>query len=818
MTSPAPRLRPIAALLVLATCVAACTSTGTTSSQSSSASGSGQSGTTPTTQAAPTPPPPMHDLDVLPPGEGGSLVPSAASTNQIPLYNGLTPLGGNITQADVRKYFKDDSLGSTVGTREHVPLAGLTIIRDKYDVPHIYGKTRAEVEFGAGWVAAEDRGLVLQLIRSAGAIAAVDAPGLDAFSIAASGQQFDESPATKRFLASQLTLAAQSGPDGRLILTDAENYVKGIDAYYKFSHSSNTPWTVDDVVAATALIGAVFGRGGGNQAQDSSILADIESRLGTVNGLEVFNDMREAQDLNTPTTVDKSFPYEPLPSGPTPGSAVIDKGSLQQVSPLTPRRHMSNALLLGPARSAAGSSVAVMGPQVGYFYPEILLEMEIHGGGLDARGAAFPGTSLYVELGRGPNYAWSATSSGAENVDQFLEQLCNPDGSPATRSSTHYIYKGRCVPMTMFDAGYLEPSSAPGGEVVIRETINGPVSGTCTVKGAPYAVTTLRSTHGRDVMSALGFEQFNNGFVDSPQTFLTAASHIDFTFNWFYVDARHVAFFSSGRLPQRAAGTNPTLPTYGDGRYEWQGFLPPSAHPQAIDPAGEELVNWNNQPAPGFGAASDNWNEGAIDHVLLLLNGLHGNHNQPQDVVAAMNNAAGQDPRGLVWPVIDKVLAGGPAPNSLAARAAQVVSDWVRTGSVVYGSGRTDPYAAGEQILDSAWTDLVHADLSPVLGPLWSEIPGDGLSYLDQDLSTLLELPMQSHYSRVYCGDGNLARCRASLWAALSAAAVQIANGHGNDPRRWLPQPESDTFAPGLLPNQMLYSNRPTFQQVVSFG
>lgn len=802
MTKRLSYLRALVALGVLAGAATACTS-------SSSPSNPRPAG----------PPPPMQVRDVLPPGEGGGLPPTAASTDQIPLYNGLTPLGANVTAADVTKYFKDDPLGSTVGKHEHIPLAGLTIIRDRYDVPHIYGKTRADTEFGAGWVAAEDRGLVLQLIRAAGALAAIDAPGIDALSIAATGQQFNENAATKRFLASELSLASSAGAAGRQVLSDAENYVRGINAYYRFSHSSNTPWTVEDVVAATSLIGAVFGHGGGNQAQDSSILADIEGRLGSAEGLKVFNDLREAQDLNTPTTIDKTFVYEPVPTGPTPGSAVIDRGSLQQVSPLTPRRHMSNALLLTPGRSANGSSLAVMGPQVGYYYPEILLEMDIHGGGLDARGAAFPGTSLYVELGRGPDYAWSATSSGAENVDQFLEQLCNPDGSKPTRTSNHYIYKGRCVAMTTFDAGYLQAGVAsPGGEVVLHETVNGPESGTCTVHGVPYAVATLRSTHGRDVMSAIGFEQFNDGHVRDARSFISAASKIELTFNWFYVAASHIAFFSSGRLPERAPGTNPTLPTYGDGSYEWRGVLPASGHPQAIDPANGELVNWNNQPAPGFGAASDNWSEGPIDHVLLLLDGLHGNHNQPQDVVGAMNNAAGQDPRGLVWPLIARVLAGGPAPNSLAARAAAEVTSWVHAGSIVYGSGRPDPYAAGQQILDSAWTGLVSADLTPVLGAVAGEIPGDGLSYLDEDLSTLLGIHLASHYSRIYCGKGNLASCRAALWTAFARSVAQLAHSNGKNVASWLPQAQADVFAPGLLSRQMLYSNRPTFQQVVWFA
>ena len=140
--------------------------------------GAGASSTTRATTTSRHPTPAMHDRDVLPPGEGGSLTPDKYSTDQIPLYNGLTPLGGNLTTADIKKYFKDDPLGDTVGRHEHVPIKGLTIIRDAYDVPHIYGSTRADAEFGAGWVAAEDRGLILQVIRTAGALAALDDPAL----------------------------------------------------------------------------------------------------------------------------------------------------------------------------------------------------------------------------------------------------------------------------------------------------------------------------------------------------------------------------------------------------------------------------------------------------------------------------------------------------------------------------------------------------------------------------------------------------------------------------------------------------------------
>ena len=75
-----------------------------------------------------------------------------------------------------------------------------------------------------------------------------------------------------------------------------------------------------------------------------------------------------------------------------------------------------------------------MGPQVGYYTPEILMEEDLHGPGIDARGAAFPGVNLYVELGHGRDYAWSATTATSDNVDTFAEVLCQDE--------FHYLYKG----------------------------------------------------------------------------------------------------------------------------------------------------------------------------------------------------------------------------------------------------------------------------------------------------------------------------------------------------------------------------------------
>ena len=783
--------------------------------------------------------------NVLPPGESGAVPADPNSTDQLALYDGLTPLMGNVTAADLTKYYKSEQfgLGGATGRPETTPRPGLTIVRDSWDVPHINGQTRADVEFGAGWVTAEDRGLFIDAIRGPARVAALDVPGVDAFSLATSGGSFTPSAATEQVLTQEQQLIEATGPKGRQTLLDMDSYVAGINAYRAQIHGTEAPWTRNDVLAAAALIGAVFGKGGGNEVQSSDFLSRLQAELGPSAGHAVWQDLREAEDPEAPTTVNQTFAYEPVPTGATPGSAVVDAGSLNVAASSVAPAHMSNALLISAARSATGHPIAVMGPQVGYFYPQFLMELDMHGGGIDARGAAFPGVSLYVLLGRGAHYAWSATSSDSDVIDQFLEQLCNADGSPPSRASVSYMYKGLCTPMTTFTAGTLKSSSGTT-TVSFHQTVHGPVSGTVSVGNEPYAVTSMRSTRGRDALSAIAFADLNTNQVHSARDFASVMNGVEFTFNWFYVDSKDIAYFSSGRLPIRAPGVDPSLPTLGTGQYDWQGFLTQDQHPQAIDPPAGALLNWNNKPAPGWGAADDNWSFGPVFRVQLFQ-GLKPTGNQPADVVSVMNRAATQDLRALlVWPLVARVLAGGPAPDARTRQAADLVTAWVAKGASRLDTNLTgkidDPGAA---VLDAAWTPLAQAVLEPVLGSLVG--PGDGTltsmmgpddaansqgssyasgwyGYVDKDLRTLLGDKVNDPYSRLYCGNGSINACRASLWQALASATAKLAASQGADPTTWRSDATKEriTFSPGLLgpSGTMRWTNRPTFQQVVSFA
>jgi acyl-homoserine lactone acylase PvdQ len=792
-------------------------------------------------------------FNVLPPGQGGSVPATRTSTDQIGLYDGLTPLWDRVDAAAVQRQFKSARFGSRGmrGTRERTPRRGLHIVRDRYGVPHVFGRTRDDVMFGAGWVTARDRSTVLEILRGPGRIAALDVPGVDAFQVATSLRRFTPTPAVERQISRQARAIRRRGPRGRRIARDVEQYVAGINAVYRRLRNGPRLWTENDVIATGALIGAVFGTGGGNEVRSADLLAQAQARFGADEGLRVWQDLAEQHDPEAPLTIERPFPYDQPPAGPTPGSPGVDAGSLNASAARAAdvahaaRRPSSNALLVAASRSATGRPLAVMGPQVGYFYPEILMELDLHGGGIDVRGAAFPGVSFYVLLGRGRDFAWSATSAGSDIVDQFLEQLCEPGGRRATRASTHYLYKGRCRPMRRVDAGRLAAGGGqPAQRLVYRETVHGPVSGTVTVGGRPYAVASARSTRGRDTSgSVFAIEALNANRVRSARDFTRVMDRMELTFNWFYADDRDVAYFSSGRLPLRARGVRPGLPTLGTGRHEWRGFLPRSRHPQAINPGGGAVVNWNNKPAPGFGSADAQFGYGSV-HRSELLEALPARA-RLEDVVATMNRAATQDLRAMrVWPSIARVLAGGPAPTETAQRAVELVSAWAgRGGSRLDGDGDGRVDDPGAAILDVAFADLGKAVLSPVLGPLADDggplqalegidqhpAQANGSSffsgwygYMDKDLRTLLGEPVNGPFHRRYCGGGDLTTCRAALWGAIVAATDRLAAQQGPDPAAWRADanPERLAFQPGLLgpARTMRWANRPTFQQVVEFG
>src|SRR3954447_22723015 len=625
-------------------------------------------------------------LNIIPSGQYGSVAIPEGADPQALMYDGLTPLFDHVTAPDLTKYFKSEALGAAGSpaptTNEPVPRAGVTIIRDAFNVPHITGKTRDDVTWAAGWVLEEDRGLLLAQGRYPARMAALDAPGINAFGLVTGLKQVTVTKQADKIIdRAQTGALKKAGKEGRAMLHDIDVYVKGINARLKFEQSGQKPWTRVDVYSINALAGQIFGQGGGDEVRRSQFLDALRKRLGKSQAQTVFDDLSEHQDADTPVTIDKSFPYEGIPKS-SAGNAIIGSGAV--VGSKTNRafanaakthRYASNFLMVAANRSATGHPLFVAGPQIGYFYPGLTLEMDLKGPGIEARGAAMPGGPGDILIGRGQDHAWSLTSAGSDTNDQFVETLCG--GSKAK-----YMYKGRCRKMKTVNAGTI--AGEGGGPVEYRTTVHGPVLGYAKSGGRNVAITFKRSSYGKDILWQLMFKRLSTNQVSGLKSFYAAAATSPFTFNVAYADDKNIATYSAGLLPIRDKRVDPRLPTKGTGKYEWKGFLSANGHPHEANPASGKLVNWNNKPAKGFGASDSEWSYGSIHRVQMLNAGIDARQTHDlASVTSAMNKAATQDLRdtGSFLDALTGVLDTGPPPSARAGQMEALLKAWRATGS-----------------------------------------------------------------------------------------------------------------------------------------
>ena len=794
-------------------------------------------------------------LNILPSGQPGSVPVPANADRQARMFDALTPRFDDVTKRDLRRDFKSAHFGTRGQCPcrvENVARSGVRLVRDRYDVPHITAKSDDALTWTAGWVMAEDRALLLEEARYNARLAAVDAPNLSAIRLISTVRTFTPSAQTETEIARQTRVIRAAGTRGRRLLHDIDVYLAGINAQLKASKSAAKPWTRNDVYAVNALKGQFLGQGGGDEARRSMFLAGLKQRLGPRSGQLVFDDLRQRDPADHPASIGGRFPYATVPSNKA-GNMVVDPNSLQQwqygpgggtavprargaslptSAPTAAPPHASNLLMVAGERSTNGHPLFVGGPQVGFFYPGLTLEMDMHAPGIDVRGATaapFPG---YMLIGRGPDFAWSLTSAGADIVDQFVETLCGGDDA-------HYVYKGRCRAMSSFDAGVLNGADGqPDQRITFLRTVHGPVVGYANVGGRRVAISSKRSSYGRDTLDQLPYQDLTLGRVRTPQQFNRAFLRSPQTFNAFYADDRHIAEVTTGLLPVRAPDVDPGLPTNGDGNHEWRGFLPAARHPQQIDPPSGRLVNWNNKIARGFEAADNAWNYGISHRVNLLDRNLDKRRKQSiTSIVGAMNAAATQDLRAIdVVPALAAALRGARAPSPRASEMLSLLRTWRDKGSSRLdrdGDGRVDD--PGAAIMDAVWPRVADAVMGTVLGPQSAELAAlqprydappagqaDGWhSYVVKDLRDQFGPRPAAPFRVRYWGAGNADDCRAALWAAIDAAGAAMASTHGANPAAWGADANREriAFVPGLLKTTLRYANRPSgIQQVVSFN
>ncbi|MBW3620478.1 MAG: penicillin acylase family protein [Actinobacteria bacterium] len=853
------------------------------------------------------------------------------------VYAEATP---GFDRSKLETYFKDASFGVAPGDVGRVYAPGdrddVRVIRDaSFGVPHIFGDTREGTMFAQGYTGAEDRLFLMDALRHVGRAELAAWLGASEGNLATDADQLSKAPYTEEDYTAQLEDGRRLGPVGERAYQDLLAYTAGVNQYIQEAllDPSKLPaeyaalqlvpeeWIPEDTVAIASLVGGIFGKAGGREVRNLCALDELEAAYGDpATARAVFDDIRFPMDAESPATASDRFTLPELGAVDPASIPDLDCGSLRSITaprpgpeevggavidlvpapplpdgsedlPLTAGASfafpfldtMSNALLLSSDVTDTGRPLSVFGPQTGYFVPQLLVEKDVHGPGIDARGVAFAGTDLWVQLGRGRDYAFSATSSHVDNVDQFVLRLCDPDGGEATVDSMGYEHDGSCVPIEAHQEVLLAKPSAGGDPTGItggdpeapaeedvyvnkyfeRTPHYGPISARGTLTdGTPVAVATNRSTYGGELSSAPGFVLINDPdfMSDGVASFRRAFQQVDYVFNWFYTDAEDIGYQVSCKCPLPADGTDPALPQWGTGEWDWQGELARDELPWDVDPDDGYLISWNNREAHGFRVSDDEFGFGPVHRSSLLERRAREelaegpiSLGEAVDITAL---AATTDLRSQeLMPLLERVMGASP-PAGLDDRTAGMWQHLRAWAADDHGHRRDHDadgsyeHAQAIAIMDAWWGDTPeHPDSSRLIDAIFEEgQPIDpfealGLAVSDGNLRGHVGSAFQDHayahphkdlrqvlgddvtdpFSRTYCGNGDRDVCASRLWTSLSDTAAALEEEFAS--------PEVDAWRREVADDEIRHStvgvvgvppihwqNRPTFQQVVDLG
>ena len=834
-------------------------------------------------------------------------------------YDDLVQGYPSLTEDEITtKYFKDGRFREVADVaRSYSPRADVRIVRDaRWGVPHVYGTTDAGTAFGAGYAMVEDRLPIIVLLMALGRSEAFELLGttpawLADFEVA---RLYGYTEAEFQSMIDRMP--AVYGQHGQDLIDLLDELVQGLNAAVVDIASGRlpmpagfadlgvplpAPFTATDVVAIVSIVRSLFGAGGGNEMGNAARWLSLVDQHGPEAARAIWEDFRNRNNLDGVVHTTKSFPYlardasqlDPAatPFGFGPGDTGID-GLLDELASLFPGGsaqasaqaadlaeqarikweslvldtpaarvdlsspgHMSNHLVVDGRLSSSGHPILMGGPQAGYFDPQILVENEIHGDRIHARGATFPGMG-FVVIGRNQEAAWTPTAGGSDMIDSYVEVLCEPDGGEPTEDSTHYMFEGQCREMdrrvlrTVTDDA---PADLPGRDalpdIIVERTVHGTVVARGRVGETAVAVSRKRSTYLKELDAGVSILKLNRNEVPDGQTFVdTFEESHNLSTNWTFANRNEIAYVHGGLYPLRPPVVDPDMPVWGTGEWEWSRnpdgtdrYL--SVHPHEVAPPRGYVVSWNNRPAPDWGASDAQWGWSSLyradmleDQILREKPGTI----TPVRIVQMMEQAGLTDFRGShVLPLVLRVLDAAPAPSPREQRMRDLLAEWVAEGGLRRDGDGDGSYDRGTAvaIMDAWWEPLIRTVFDPVLGDVASasstgfdNAPGSGGSaYQDgfygqvwTDMAMVLGDPVRSPTSQVYCGsdavgtDGTLAACAGRLWASLAAAGDALG---GTDPDAWNADAEAERIL--FLPNAALsmhWVNRPTTQGIAMFG
>ena len=252
----------------------------------------------------------------------------------------------------------------------------------------------------------------------------------------------------------------------------------------------------------------------------------------------------------------------------------------------------SNGIAIGPQNTLSHHALLLINPHTSFFFRS---EVQVASDrGLNAYGAVTWG-QFFVYQGFNAHDGWMHSSTGADNIDEYLETITKRDG--------HFVYRYGGAQRPVLEEGTVIRYSLPRGmsekRFTIYRTQHGPV-----IRAQDGKWVTIRLMQ-RPVKAII--QSFTRMKTSGLASFTkTMELHTNSSNNTTFADASgNIAYFHSNFIPRRDNSFDWTKPVDGsDPRTDWNGVLSINESPNAINPPNGWVFNTNNWPWSAAGANS----------------------------------------------------------------------------------------------------------------------------------------------------------------------------------------------------------------------
>ena len=398
----------------------------------------------------------------------------------------------------------------------------VTIIRDDWGIAHVYGKTDADAVFGMEYAQAEDdfNRIETNYLNSLGRLAEAE------------GEAVVFQDLRQKLFVDPDSLRAQYAKSPAWLRHLMDAFADGLN-YFLYKHPDVKPRVINHFEPWMAL-----------SFTEGSIGGDIE-RINVRDLAALYGDSAAAG----PKTQDGDF--DPDPSG-------------------------SNGIAIAPRLAANHHALLWINPHTSFYFRSEL--QMVSDEGLNAYGAVTWG-QFFIYQGFNATAGWMHTSSGVDNIDEFLEN--QPQRS---RKITVPYKTGGGFARKTFTVYYTQHGP------VIRKEGNRLVSISLMWQPVNALIQSYSRTKARDLAA---FRKIMDLHTNSSN-------------NTLFADAEgNIAYLHSNYIPRRDTSFDWTEPVDGSNpATAYKGVLSFDETPNAVNPASGWVYNSNNWPWSAAGEGS----------------------------------------------------------------------------------------------------------------------------------------------------------------------------------------------------------------------